>query len=83
MADSFQISKMKTQFFSFPCGGMVIFSNFKKKFISNFNFFQNFHGSINNFFLDPILSNLFKICKSYLFTLTKKQSYTACKRDRN
>jgi hypothetical protein len=45
MADYFQISKMKIQNFSFPCGGMAnFFQHFK---ISKMNSFQMFHGGIN------------------------------------
>jgi hypothetical protein len=69
MADYFQISKMKIQNFSFPCGGMAnFFQHFK---ISKMNSFQMFHGGINEKKIDPRLPNLFNICKSYLFNLTK------------
>lgn len=39
--------------------------------ISKTNFSQIFYGGITDFFLDPRLTNLFKIYNSYIFAFTK------------
>jgi hypothetical protein len=67
--------KLQIVAISLWCYGQYFFKFGKQKFsfqISKKIFFQNFHGDINNFFLDPRLPNLFKIYKNYLFTLTKR-----------
>jgi hypothetical protein len=61
-------SNLKIDFFNFSIS-MWWYGQFFFKFHKQF--FPNFPCGINEFFQNPRLPNLFKICKNYLFTAKK------------